>query len=209
MQPGYVDPNLDDAAFTSGRVALVWGGHWNYARYHKALGEDLVLLPLPNFGRHTVTVEGSWMWGITTRCLHPRASAAFLRFLLRSAQVNAMAQAKEPMKKSPVLRVDTPNWSETRMSKQMTLGTTGFEKYTKTTRPRGTASCRGRRFRHRLERHNLDMKIFQQVHRHLETHGIHVGTGTIVEATLISAPSSTKDQKRDPDMCQTKRGNPQ
>src|SRR5690606_3106460 len=47
------------------------------------------------------------------------------------------------------------------------------------------------RFRHLLERHDLGEKIFQQVHRHLEAQGITVGTGTIVDATLISAPPST------------------
>lgn len=35
FQKGYVDPNLDDAAFTGGRVALSWVGHWEYGRYRK------------------------------------------------------------------------------------------------------------------------------------------------------------------------------
>lgn len=65
------------------------------------------------------------------------------------------------------------------------------------------------RFRHLLERHELGEKIFQEVHRHLEALGIKVGTGTIVDATLISAPPSTKNRakQRDPDMHQTKKGN--
>ncbi len=65
------------------------------------------------------------------------------------------------------------------------------------------------RFRHLLEKHHLGVKLFQQVHRHLEARGIKVGTGTIVDATLISAPSSSKNKqkKRDPDMHQTKKGN--
>ncbi|KAF0190399.1 MAG: transposase IS4 family protein [Gammaproteobacteria bacterium] len=66
-----------------------------------------------------------------------------------------------------------------------------------------------RRFRHLLERHTLGVKIFQQVHHHLEAQGIKVGTGTIVDATLISVPPSTKnkDKSRDPDMHQTKKDN--
>ena len=65
------------------------------------------------------------------------------------------------------------------------------------------------RFRHLLEKHHLGMKLFEQVHRHLEAQGMKVARGTIVDATLISAPSSTKnrDKKRDPDMHQTKKGN--
>ena len=65
------------------------------------------------------------------------------------------------------------------------------------------------RFRHLLEKHNLGVKLFQQVHRHLESQGIKVGTGTIVDATLIAAPPSTKnkEKKRDADMHQTRKGN--
>ncbi len=65
------------------------------------------------------------------------------------------------------------------------------------------------RFRHLLERHKLGKKIFQRVHDHLEAHGIEIGKGTIVDASIISAPPSTKnkDRTRDPDMHQTKKGN--
>jgi len=72
--------------------------------------------------------------------------------------------------------------------------------------PDETTICR---FRHLLERHDLGRKLFKQVHRHLEQSGIKVSTGTIVDATLISAPSSTKNQdgQRDPEMHQTKKGN--
>lgn len=72
--------------------------------------------------------------------------------------------------------------------------------------PDETTICR---FRHLLERHHLGRKLFKQVHRHLESNGIKVSTGTIVDATLINAPSSTKnkDRQRDPDMHQTKKGN--
>ena len=71
--------------------------------------------------------------------------------------------------------------------------------------PDETTVCR---FRHLLERHGLGRKLFEQVHRHLERQGIRVSTGTIVDATIISAPSSTKNQKkeRDPDMHQTRKG---
>jgi len=93
FRSGYVDPNLDDAAFVQRRVALAWGGHWNYPRYHKALGNDLVLLPLPRFGPRMVTGEGSWSWGITRRCRRPEAAARFLRYLLQPDQVLAISEA--------------------------------------------------------------------------------------------------------------------
>ncbi len=90
---GRVDPNLDDAAFVTGRVALSWAGHWEYARYRKAWGDDLVLLPLPDFGIGSRTGQGSWNWAITRDSSHPRAAAAFLGFLLQTEQVLAMSNA--------------------------------------------------------------------------------------------------------------------
>jgi len=72
--------------------------------------------------------------------------------------------------------------------------------------PDETTICK---FRHLLERHDLGRALFGQVHRHLESRGLKVSTGTIVDATIINAPSSTKnrDKARDPDMRQTKKGN--
>jgi multiple sugar transport system substrate-binding protein len=96
IQKGYVDPNIDDAAFTSGKVALSWVGHWVYKDYAKAVGKDLVVLPLPNFGTGSKTAQGSWNWGITTNCKGQncqRSAMHFLEFLLRPKEVLAMANA--------------------------------------------------------------------------------------------------------------------
>jgi len=93
LQSGYVDPNVDDGAFTGGRVALSWAGHWEYARYAKAAGKDLIVLPLPDFGRGSRTGQGSWVWGITAKGQHAATAASFLKFLLRSDEVLAMAGA--------------------------------------------------------------------------------------------------------------------
>jgi multiple sugar transport system substrate-binding protein len=91
---GYVDPNIDDAAFTSGRVPLSWVGHWVYKDYAKAVGKDLVVLPLPNFGTGAKTAQGSWNWGITTNCPTQQCQTtaiSFLEFLLQPQEVLAMA----------------------------------------------------------------------------------------------------------------------
>jgi multiple sugar transport system substrate-binding protein len=91
IQNDLVDPNLDDAAFVSGRVALSWAGHWEYSRYKQAWQDDLVVLPLPDFGQGSMTGQGSWNWGITANCKHPQAAAEFIRFLLQTDQVVAMS----------------------------------------------------------------------------------------------------------------------
>lgn len=63
-------------------------------------------------------------------------------------------------------------------------------------------------FRHLLERHGLGTKLFEQVGRHLQSKGLTITKGTIVDATIISAPSSTKNRSgtRDPEMHQTRKG---
>ena len=65
------------------------------------------------------------------------------------------------------------------------------------------------RFRHFLERHQLGKVIFDTVSTQLREQGLMMREGTIVDATIIAAPSSTKNQKgeRDPEMHQTKKGN--
>ena len=64
-------------------------------------------------------------------------------------------------------------------------------------------------FRHWLERHALSRSLFDEVGAMLEERGLLMRQGTIVDATIIAAPPSTKNkqQSRDPEMHQTKKGN--
>ncbi|RCW90107.1 transposase-like protein DUF772 [Marinomonas foliarum] len=64
-------------------------------------------------------------------------------------------------------------------------------------------------FRHLLEKHKLGRKLFKEVHKWLSDSGIYFKEGTIVDATIIEAASSTKNKakSRDPEMHQTKKGN--
>ena len=64
-------------------------------------------------------------------------------------------------------------------------------------------------FRHLLEQHSLGQGLFEEIHHHLESQGLRLREGTIVDATIIEAPSSTKNRtgERDPEMHQTKKGN--
>ena len=64
-------------------------------------------------------------------------------------------------------------------------------------------------FRHLLERHDLGTKLFETINAHLAKRGLRLREGTIVDASIIEAPSSTKNRRRarDPEMHQTKKGN--
>jgi len=71
--------------------------------------------------------------------------------------------------------------------------------------PDETTVCK---FRHLLERNDLGAGIFERVNEHLHQKGMRISTGTIVDATIVSAPSSTKNARgeRDPEMHQTRKG---
>jgi IS5 family transposase len=64
------------------------------------------------------------------------------------------------------------------------------------------------KFRHLLEKHDMSARVLKVVNRHLASRSIKVSSGTIVDATIIDAPSSTKNQdgERDPEMHQVNKG---
>ena len=72
--------------------------------------------------------------------------------------------------------------------------------------PDETTVCK---FRHLLERHGLGRKMVSTVNGYVEWHGLKMGTGTIVDATLLHAPSSTRNKsgKGDSEMHQVRKGN--
>ena len=72
--------------------------------------------------------------------------------------------------------------------------------------PDETTACK---LRHLLEEHQLGEQILGTVNLHLQAQGVRITRGTIVDATILHAPSSTKnrEQQRDPEMHQSKKGN--
>jgi transposase, IS5 family len=72
--------------------------------------------------------------------------------------------------------------------------------------PDETTVCK---FRHLLEEHGFGGEMLETVNLHLQSKGVRISRGTIVDATIIQAPSSTKnrEQQRDPEMKQTRKGN--
>ena len=71
--------------------------------------------------------------------------------------------------------------------------------------PDETTICK---FRHMLERHGLGKQVFRTVNEHLKEKGLRVSTGTIVDATILHAATSTKNKarQRDPEMHSTRKG---
>jgi multiple sugar transport system substrate-binding protein len=94
FQEGWTQAVLDRANdFERGKVALSWTGHWKYPSYHAALGRDLVLLPLPDFGHGIKTGMGSWSWGISSTCHNAAGAWAFVNHLMSRREIERITNA--------------------------------------------------------------------------------------------------------------------
>ena len=101
--------------FDKGKAALSWTGNWAYRRYARALGKDLVLLPLPDFGQGIKTGMGSWTWGMSSTCREPAGAWAFLAHLMSDKEILSMTDVngglparRSAMLQSPLYRAQGP-----------------------------------------------------------------------------------------------------
>ncbi|MEM7114308.1 MAG: sugar ABC transporter substrate-binding protein [Chloroflexota bacterium] len=95
VNAGYVNSGqtTDDDFYGSKISGLAWVGHWMYNTHKEELGDDMVLLPMPDFGGGAATGMGSWNWGITQSCENPDGAWAFLEYMLQSENILIMTDA--------------------------------------------------------------------------------------------------------------------
>jgi multiple sugar transport system substrate-binding protein len=80
---GLIDKDAaDDSNFLQKKAPISWVGHWMYQPYLDAAGDDLVVLPLPDFGNGSRTGMGSWAWGMTPEAEDPDAAWAVIEHLM-------------------------------------------------------------------------------------------------------------------------------
>jgi multiple sugar transport system substrate-binding protein len=88
VRRGWVNPAVkDDGDFAKGRAALSWVGHWVWRDAQRALGDDLLLLPMPRLGARAATGAGSWNFGISANCRHPQQAARLLAHLMSADEI--------------------------------------------------------------------------------------------------------------------------
>jgi multiple sugar transport system substrate-binding protein len=98
IKAGYVNAaSKDDGDFIKGKAALSYVGHWTYKDYRKALGDDLVLIPMPAFGAKAVTGAGSWNFGVSADCKDPKAAAKVLAHLMSTPEILRVTEANGAM----------------------------------------------------------------------------------------------------------------
>ncbi|MBP1204527.1 multiple sugar transport system substrate-binding protein [Duganella sp. 1411] len=82
----------DDKAFEQGRSLFHYTGSWKAREYSEQFGDDLVVMPPPDFGHGPKIGAASWQWGITRNCRQPEGAAAFLAHLISPAEIAAASR---------------------------------------------------------------------------------------------------------------------
>ena len=112
---GLIDTGaVDDSNFLSGESPLSWVGHWMYNTYADEVGDDLILLPLPDFGNGTRTGMGSWAWAITSAGADVDADAAwaFINFAIGDESVLKITEANGAVPGTQSALAQAPNFAE-------------------------------------------------------------------------------------------------
>ena len=85
---------VDDQALIQGRSVFHYTGSWEVNRYTELFGDDLVVMPPPDFGDGPRVGAGSWHWGITSACPDPEGAAEFLEFLMRPDEIADLSDVR-------------------------------------------------------------------------------------------------------------------
>lgn len=95
FEQGYAtaEPAGDDDFYIDKITALSWVGHWMWGPHSENMGDNVVLIPMPDFGEGAKTGMGSWNWGITSNCESPEAAWTFLDFIVSPEEILRMTNA--------------------------------------------------------------------------------------------------------------------
>lgn len=83
----------DDRAFEQGRSLFHYTGSWKAREYAERFGDDLAIMPPPDFGAGPKIGAASWQWAITNNCPTPAGAAAFLAHLIKPSEMAEMSRA--------------------------------------------------------------------------------------------------------------------
>jgi len=94
FENGWANPaeDADDSFHGSKTSAISFVGHWQYGVNAEGLGDDLLVLPMANFGGEAVTGMGSWNYGITSTCENPDAAWEVLEHLISVEEILRMTE---------------------------------------------------------------------------------------------------------------------
>lgn len=82
----------DEKGFEQGRSLLQYTGSWKARDYAERFGDDLVVMPPPDFGHGPKAGAASWQWAVARSCKHPAGAAAFLAHVLSDREMAEMSR---------------------------------------------------------------------------------------------------------------------
>ncbi len=94
VKNNYIDPNpSNDMGLVSGHVAIQYSGSWALKNFSMAWGDDLAILPVPDFGNKPVIGGGSWHWTASASCPTPQGIKAFFTHLASPQEIAEFSKA--------------------------------------------------------------------------------------------------------------------
>lgn len=110
----YVNENAkSDVDLAGNQVAIQFSGSWLLDRYYSVLGDDLAVLPVPDFGNGPVIGGGSWHWAVSNTCPHLEAAKEFLSFISAPDQIVRQGDITPAFPTTVEAAKLTKNFSET------------------------------------------------------------------------------------------------
>lgn len=110
---GLIDTGaVDDSNFLEKRSPISWVGHWMYKTYKETAGDDLVLVPLPDFGTGTKTGMGSWAWAVTKNATDGDAAWEFLKFAISDDTILKITGVNGAVPATKTALAKAPNFAE-------------------------------------------------------------------------------------------------
>lgn len=103
---------VDDTPVLEKESPLSWVGHWMYNTYKETMGDDLIVVPLPDFGDGTRTGMGSWAWAVTSASTDGDAAWAFLEFATADDTILAITAANGAVPATTSALDKDPNYAE-------------------------------------------------------------------------------------------------
>jgi multiple sugar transport system substrate-binding protein len=92
LVPGTTQDSADrDTGFIDGRYALMWNGNWAGGLALEPIGDDLLILPAPDFGNGARIGAGSWQFGVSANSEHKEGATEFIEFLMQDKYLIAFS----------------------------------------------------------------------------------------------------------------------
>ncbi len=112
LVPGTTQDSADrDTGFIEGRYALMWNGNWAGASALEPFGDDLLILPAPDFGNGARIGAGSWQFGVSADSEHKQGATEFIEFMMQDKYLVAFSDAINNIPATPSAAADSKNFS--------------------------------------------------------------------------------------------------